>query len=149
MPGIPEAMEPELREIATPGELESAKSVRYRVFVSEQEVPPEIEMDEHDANAVHVICLVENSVVGTGRLVRMPDGMKLGRVAVLPEYRGMGLGTRIVKWLLERAEYLGPDEIYANVQIGAREFYEKLGFKAAGGSFMEAGIEHVRMARRP
>jgi predicted GNAT family N-acyltransferase len=76
----------------------------------------------------------------------MPDGVKLGRVAVLQEHRGKGLGTGIVKWLVARARESGTKSVYANVQIDAREFYEKLGFRSIGSIFMEANIEHIMMA---
>ena len=138
-------MDPEFREAATPADMEAAKSVRFSVFVEEQGVPPEIEMDEYDSEAVHVICLIGGRAVGTGRLVDMPDGMKLGRVAVLKEHRDRGLGTGIVIWLLDRAKEAGHNGVYANVQIGAVGFYEKLGFEVNGQQFFEAGIEHVRM----
>jgi len=138
-------MIPELRQVTTTEELTGAKSVRRAVFIKEQNVPEEIEMDEHDTEAIHVICLVGGKIVGTGRLVEMPDGMKLGRVAVLPTHRNSGIGTAIVKWLLGRAVKSGHQEVYANVQLTARFFYEKLGFKAEGDNFYEAGIEHVRM----
>lgn len=138
-------MQIELREVMSYAEMEAAKGIRFRVFVEEQSVPPEIEMDEHDAVATHVICLVGDKAVGTGRLVRMLDGMKLGRVAVLAEYRKKGLGARIVKWLLDWAVEAGHETVHANVQIGALGFYEKLGFMVTGAHFMEAGIEHVKM----
>lgn len=137
-----------LARVASDADLQAAKAVRTRVFVEEQGVPPEMEMDEHDAAAVHVLCTVGGKAVGTGRLVGMPDGMKLGRVAVLPEHRGRGLGTLLVRWLLDAAMRLGHRRVYANVQLGAREFYERLGFEAAGDEFMEAGIRHVRMEWR-
>jgi predicted GNAT family N-acyltransferase len=138
-------MKPEFKEAVTPADLEAVKSVRLRVFVEEQGVPPEIEMDEHDSEALHVICLVGGRAGGTGRLVGMPDGMKLGRVAVLKEHRARGLGTGIVRWLLRRATEAVHTGVYANVQLGAVDFYKKLGFEATGPQFLEAGIEHVRM----
>jgi predicted GNAT family N-acyltransferase len=138
-------MRPELRQVATIEELARAKSVRRAVFIEEQGVPEDIEMDEHDADAIHVICLVGGKVVGTGRLVEMPDGMKLGRVAVLPEHRNKGIGALIVKWLLDKAAESGYGTVYANVQLTARNFYDGLGFIAEGDIFMEAGIKHVRM----
>jgi predicted GNAT family N-acyltransferase len=113
----------EFRQAVSQSDIESAKSVRLAVFVGEQNVPMDIEMDEHDSTATHVVCLLDGKVVGTGRLVSMPDGMKLGRVAVLPEHRGKGLGTGIVKWLAEKARDSGARSVYANVQIGASQFY--------------------------
>lgn len=138
-------MKPVLRKVRDAADLAAAKSVRLRVFVDEQGVPPEIEMDEYDSAAVHVICLLEEEAVGTGRLVEMPDGMKLGRVAVMPEHRDRGFGALIVKRLLDMAARSSHLPVYANVQVSAVGFYEKLGFKSVGPHFSEAGIEHVRM----
>ena len=135
----------EFRQAVSQSDIESAKSVRLAVFVGEQNVPMDIEMDEHDSTATHVVCLLDGKVVGTGRLVSMPDGMKLGRVAVLPEHRGKGLGTGIVKWLAEKARDSGARSVYANVQIGASQFYERLGFRSVGDMFTEANITHVKM----
>ncbi|MDO9537871.1 MAG: GNAT family N-acetyltransferase, partial [Thermoplasmata archaeon] len=135
----------EFRKVCNAEDMDAAKSIRLSVFVDEQNVPPEIEMDEYDELATHVLYLADDVPVGTGRLVDMPDGMKLGRVAVLSGYRSLGIGTEIVKWLLDRAKTEGHNRVYANVQINAREFYETLGFKAEGDLFLEAGIEHVKM----
>jgi len=140
------SMKHDLREAKGKFDMEAARHIRLEVFVREQNVPPEIEMDRYDIEALHVLCLVEGRPVGTGRLVRMPDGMKLGRVAVLREFRSRGLGTGIVKWLLARA---GDVPVYANVQITAEKFYRRMGFAPEGDVFLEAGIEHVRMTRRP
>jgi predicted GNAT family N-acyltransferase len=139
-------MDFELREVKSHYDLEAAKSLRLEVFVLEQNVPREIEMDEYDAGAIHVLCLVRGQPVGTGRLVKMPDGVKLGRVAVLRDFRGKGLGTEIVGWLLARA---GGNRVYANVQLTALDFYKRLGFVREGGPFFEAGIEHVKMIWHP
>ncbi len=138
-------MKPELREATTPRDMDAVRSIRMKVFVGEQNVPSDIEMDEYDALASHVLCVLDGKAVGTGRLVRMPDGMKLGRVSILKEHRGNGHGTSIVKWLLGKARDSGARSVYANVQIGAMTFYEKLGFKPEGGIFMEAGIRHIKM----
>ncbi len=139
-------MEYTLQEVMSSADLEAAKSVRLEVFVREQNVPREMEMDEYDAKAIHVLCLANGKSVGTGRLVKMPDGLKLGRVAVLRDYRGKCIGTEIVRWLLARA---GENLVYANVQLTALDFYKRLGFVAEGGCFIEAGIEHVKMTWRP
>lgn len=138
----------ELREVRTPEEMDGARSVRMQVFVREQGVPVDIEMDEYDSQAIHVICTMGTEIVGTGRLVRMPDGLKIGRVAVLPQHRGEGLGREIVLWLLRRSREAGENSIYANVQMSAAGFYEKLGFVRVGEEFLEAGIRHIRMGLR-
>jgi len=139
-------MDFELRAAKSQSDLEAVKSVRLEVFVREQNVPLEIEMDKYDAKAIHVLCLANGKPVGTGRLVKMPDGFKLGRVAVLQDYRGKSLGTEIVRWLLAQG---GEDLVYANVQLTALDFYKRLGFVAEGEPFIEAGIEHVKMTWRP
>ncbi len=111
-----------MRQVHTPEDMAAARAKRLEVFVGEQNVPLEIEMDSYDADATHVICFLDGRAVGTGRIVSMPDGMKLGRVAVLRQHRRSGLGTLIVGWLLDKAAESGFREVYANVQVSAEPF---------------------------
>lgn len=125
--------------------MEMAKAIRMEVFVKGQDVPISIEMDEYDEIATHVICQYDGKFIGTGRLVKHGDEVKLGRVAVLEEFRGLGAGKLIMLKLIEEARKLEPSLIWGNAQAWAREFYENLDFVAVGEEFLEAGIVHVRM----
>ncbi len=120
--------------------------VRRQVFVIEQRVAEYEEWDAADHGAVHVLALDEKrDAVGTGRLE--PSG-KVGRIAVVSIYRGIGIGVRIIERLLAEARFLAMEKVYLNAQTQAQGFYTQLGFKPVGPAFMEAGIEHVRMELR-
>ena len=120
--------------------------VRVTVFVQEQGVPPEIELDEADPTCRHAMAVLpDGSVVGTGRL--LPDG-HVGRMAVLPGWRGKGVGARLLAALVAEAERLGMDELVLNAQLTAEGFYACFGFQPASEVFMEAGIAHREMRRK-
>ena len=111
----------------------------------EQGVPPELEMDEQDAHCDHALAYAANgAAVGTGRL--LPDG-HIGRMAVLREYRGKGVGALLLQALVEQARRRGHAFARLNAQIQAAGFYRRFGFDIAGPEFMEAGIPHVPMQR--
>lgn len=119
------------------------RAVRTAVFIREQQVPEELEWDQFDAVSVHVLAV--NNVgqpVGTARL--LPDG-HIGRMAVLKEWRGQGLGsallTKLLQVLIKRHQF----EAKLHAQTSAIPFYKKFGFQIVGEEFMEAGIPHVKM----
>jgi predicted GNAT family N-acyltransferase len=121
-------------------------NVRRQVFVIEQRVAEYEEWDAADQGAVHVLVLDEKrDAVGTGRLE--PSG-KVGRIAVVLRHRATGIGVRIIERLLAEARALAMEEVYLNAQTQAQGFYTHLGFRPVGATFMEAGIEHVRMELR-
>jgi len=120
------------------------QQVRRQVFVVEQCVPEEEEWDDGDEVCVHVLATRNREPVGTGRL--SPAG-KIGRLAVLSEFRGRGLGDRMLGMLIEQACHRGLLEVTLNAQVQVVPFYEKRGFKAEGPVFDEAGIPHRRMRK--
>lgn len=125
---------------------EDASAVRHTVFVIEQQVPPEIEMDEFDAVCVHAVAYdAQGQVLGTGRL--LPDG-HIGRMAVHQHARGMGVGARLLQALVDAGRTAGHRKLVLNAQTHARGFYERQGFAVEGEPFMEAGMPHVVMVRR-
>ena len=121
-----------------------ASRVRLAVFVEEQGVPPEIEMDEKDAVCVHALAYAQGRAVGTGRL--LPDG-HIGRMAVLKESRSRGVGGAILERLVEEARRRGMKEVVLSAQTHALGFYRRHGFIEAGKVFEEAGIPHQVMRR--
>lgn len=124
---------------------EAACVVREAVFVVEQKVPREIELDEHDAASRHVLARDgDGSPIGTGRL--LPDG-HIGRMAVLAEWRGKGVGRALLERLLEEAAGLGMRHLALHAQTQATGFYRRFGFVEEGPEFMEAGIPHRTMVR--
>lgn len=121
-----------------------ASPIRFTVFCEEQGVPREIELDEHDAGSVHAVVFDHAKPVATGRL--LPDG-HIGRMAVLRERRGRGIGALMLQKLMERAKARGDREIVLSAQVHAVPFYRTHGFVAEGAEYIEAGIPHQEMRR--
>ena len=135
----------EVRTIVTVGDREAAYDIRRRVFQDEQGVPPELEFDGDDDRAVHVVASAGGTVIGTGRLVVHVEYAKIGRMAVLREWRGSGAGRAILRALMAEAAALGNARIALHAQVQAIGFYERNGFRVVGDEFDEAGIPHRRM----
>ena len=123
---------------------EQAAQVRFVVFIEEQKVPAELELDELDVECVHALIEVEGKAVATGRLC--PDG-RIGRIAVLRDFRALGLGGEIMQALISAAEQRGQHETYLHAQCRALGFYAQHGYVAEGPEFDEAGIPHRQMRR--
>ena len=123
------------------------RAVRFTVFVDEQQVPEEIEIDEDDRTCVHVLAAADGLPVGTGRVDIQKNG-KIGRVAVLASYRRTGVGAAIVRLLHAIAADHGLESCWCHAQTAAEPFYTQLGYRATSEEpFDEAGIPHVRMER--
>jgi predicted GNAT family N-acyltransferase len=125
--------------------LQAAFAVRKAVFVDEQGVAPELEYDGYDAECTHLALWHNQTVVGTVRLLPLPAGVKLGRLAILPKYRGQGLGGRLLKAALEQAWKQGYTHVQIHAQVHAVPFYARNGFQVTSEEFLEAGIRHVCM----
>ncbi|MGV9663329.1 GNAT family N-acetyltransferase [Nocardia niigatensis] len=133
--------------VSTEQQLADAYAVRMRVFVDEQGVPADIEIDELDATADHFLALLDGKPAGAGRLT-VRDGVGvLGRLAVLAETRGTGLGAALVRAIEERVRERGLGAVELHSQTHAQGFYEKLGYRAYGEIGMDAGIPHIWMRR--
>jgi predicted GNAT family N-acyltransferase len=134
--------------VATAPELHDALQIRRRVFIEEQHVPEDLEIDEHDAEAVtttarHVLLRLDGAAIATGRLILESDAhAHIGRVAVLAEHRGRGHGRMLMNALHDLAIELGAQAITLAAQLHAIGFYERLGYRARGDVFLDAGIEH-------
>ena len=125
--------------------LEDSHYIRREVFINEQNVPVEIELDDSDNGAIHLIVYENDLPVATGRII-LPDGKAtFGRIAVLKNHRKKGFGELVVCELIKKASEMGYNEHYIHSQIHAKEFYEKLGFKSYGEIYEEAFIPHVSM----
>ncbi len=123
---------------------EHAAPIRFEVFVREQNVPAEIELDEMDEKSVHAIAFEDGRAVGTGRL--LPDA-HIGRMAVLRAWRRRGVGAQLLQELVEKARQQGHREAVLSAQVHALAFYERHGFRAEGRPYSEAGIQHQLMRR--
>ena len=124
------------------------RAIRFTVFVDEQRVPEDIEIDDDDPRCIHVLALDDNVPVGTGRIDIEKSG-KIGRVAVLDSHRGSGVGEAIMRMLHAIAIERGITGCWCHAQVAAAPFYEKLGYRIGDEApFDEAGIPHVRMEIR-
>ena len=121
-----------------------ARPVREKVFVEEQGVPRELEWDEWDERSEHAVAHdSKGRAIGTARL--LPDG-RIGRMAVLVEWRRRGVGTALLGALIALARERSMRRVTLHAQTHAAGFYRRFGFSERGGEFSEAGIPHVEMA---
>jgi predicted GNAT family N-acyltransferase/gamma-glutamylcyclotransferase (GGCT)/AIG2-like uncharacterized protein YtfP len=135
-------------KISSKEDLKKAFAIRMRVFVKEQGVPSDIELDRDDQRAVHFLATVSDKAIGTARIVMRRDSAKIGRMAVLKNYRRNGVGTKLLKRAVVTAKKLGAQKIYLHAQVAVIGFYERLDFRSVGRVFDEAGIPHRKMVFR-
>ncbi len=135
----------ELKMVEGPEGLSEAAGIREAVFIAEQGVAREEEMDGLDGEATHVIACLGGRAVGCGRIRFIGKKAKLERIAVLKDHRGRGIGRAITSFMVEQARRSGTREAVMHAQCHTAGFYAALGFRARGEEFMEAGIRHVEM----
>ena len=135
----------QVRRVASQRELTKAFAIRLRVFVREQRVPAEIELDRDDQRAIHFLATSGGRAVGTARIVMHGHNAKIGRMAVLKSYRGRGAGAKLLKRAIATARRQHAATIYLHAQVAVIGFYEALGFCCTGSVFNEAGIAHRKM----
>lgn len=112
---------------------QDAQAIRTRVFVEEQGIPAHLDADGRDAEARHVLIRVGGEAVATGRLwLRTPEEGVLARIAVLPAYRGQGLGLQVVRGLEAEARAAGVESLYLYAHKNLAKFYRKMGYAATG-----------------
>ena len=134
--------------IESPADMQRAYEIRRRVFIEEQNVPEEIELDADDGDAFHALAILDGVAIGCGRMLEHGDSeVKIGRMAVLREYRKTGVGAHILRFLIDRARARGLRKAVLHAQLTAEGFYRKEGFKPVGDVFYEAGIAHRKMER--
>jgi predicted GNAT family N-acyltransferase len=122
---------------------EALRDVRSAVFVVEQAIPDELEWDADDAVSVHALAVATDATaVGCGRL--LPDG-HIGRMAVLRDWRGRGVGAALLATLVDLARKRGHTAVLLHAQTHALDFYTKQGFASVGEVFTEAGLPHQTM----
>ena len=118
--------------------------IRFEVFVDEQNVPEELEIDGLDDEAKHLLVYSDDEPIGTGRI--LIDG-HIGRVAVLKKYRGLGIGKSVMQELIKWAQKNNLEKLWLSSQWHAHSFYLDLGFVCEGEIYEEAGIDHIKMYR--
>ena len=121
---------------------DTLKAIRKSVFIDEQHVPKDLEWDGQDDDCTHFLASVNATPVATARLTA--EG-QIGRMAVLREYRGTGIGSRLLAAVIEQARQSGFKQVFLHAQVNVIGFYEKSGFSAEGDVFIDAGIEHRTM----
>ena len=120
------------------------RRIRETVFIAEQAVPPELEWDAEDAEALHFLAYEGDYAIGTARL--LPDG-HIGRVSVLRDWRVLKVGDALIRAVIAEAEKRGLQQQMLSAQVHATAFYERLGFEIVSGEYLDAGIPHVDMVR--
>ncbi|MBI4200969.1 MAG: GNAT family N-acetyltransferase [Chloroflexi bacterium] len=137
-----------VKRAESPQELEGVRSLRLRVFVEEQGVPREMELDALDATALHAVAVQDGAIVGTGRLILdAPAHGVIGRMAVSLPLRRQGIGTDVLAFLEDCAHSLGIQRITLHAQSYVKEFYSCRGYQEEGEPFLEAGIQHIQMSK--
>ncbi|AGT31191.1 hypothetical protein M493_04430 [Geobacillus genomosp. 3] len=127
---------------------EDALHVRRLVFIEEQNVPEEEEIDAFEQESSHLVLYDGEKPVAAGRLRLIGESIgKAERICVLPSYRGRGAGRMVMEALERLAKTKGAKKVKLNAQTHAEPFYEKLGYETVSGVFMDAGIPHVTMVK--
>jgi len=125
------------------------KQIREQVFIQEQGVPVELEWDDMDENALHVLAEATSNdeilAIGTARIIIKKEQAYIGRMAILPEWREQGIGTKILQLCIDECLHRGVKNIILNAQVYVLPFYQKAGFKISSDEFLDAGIPHKRM----
>ena len=138
-----------IQKITTPAELENCLHIRTLVFIEEQKVPVEEEIDGRDPEADHYLLSVDGTAAATARVRHLDEIAKIERVAVLKDYRGRDLGKYLMEFIMDdirNSPTIRTLKLGAQVQV--IPFYEKLGFECYGAEFLDAGIRH-RWMKRP
>jgi predicted GNAT family N-acyltransferase len=137
----------EVRPARDESEVQAALALREEVFCGEQGVSLADERDGRDGEALHLVAVEDGAVLGTCRLLVEGTTVKLGRMAVARAARARGLGRALLDDADVRARALGGERVALAAQLTARGMYERAGYEAYGDVFLDAGIEHVMMAR--
>ena len=119
--------------------------IRRHIFIEEQNVPEELEWDEHDNSSTHFFVTSDDRVIAVARL--KTDG-QIGRMGVLAEYRRQGIGSKLLNFVLQLAASRNLDKVYLHAQTQAIAFYQEHGFIAQGDVFFEANIPHREMLKK-
>ena len=131
--------------VGTTTDLSVCHALRRTVFIEEQGVSEELEVDGLDGEAVHLLAVLDGRPVGTARILVHPAYGKIGRVCVLGEMRGRGIGATLIRAAVEELRVRGVPQAKLGSQVHAVPFYEGLGFVAEGPVYDDAGIPHRDM----
>lgn len=131
--------------VAQTDDVDTCRALRRTVFIEEQGVAEADELDDKDAEALHLLALDGDTAIGSARLLPFGTTVKIGRVCVLPDYRGKGVGVSLIEASHDVARGSGATRAILGAQLSALGFYERLGYRAYGEIFDDAGIDHKMM----
>lgn len=134
--------------VNAPEYLAQCLTIRETVFIEEQNVPRELEVDGLDDECRHCLAMLDDKAVATARVRVLEDCFKFQRVAVLPFARGSGIGAGLMRFVMRELPSIypdGPKRFFLSSQVSAIGFYERLGFKVCSDIYLDAGIEHRDM----
>lgn len=135
--------------VANDRELESAFEVRRQVFIEEQGISEDVELDNHDREALHMVAKDGEKVIGTARILfSTANQAKIERMAILKPFRRKGIGGRIITFLEEILRNRQINQVFLHAQYPVVPFYKSCGFEESGSPFWEAGIRHIKMRKR-
>jgi predicted GNAT family N-acyltransferase len=137
----------QIREARDARERDALLELRHEVFVQEQGVPLDLEIDEHDDGALHLVAFEDGRLVGTCRVVQDGAQAKFGRLVVARVARGRGVGGALLAEAERRAREMGCECMVLAAQTSAMGLYEKAGYTARGDVYLDAGIEHMTMEK--
>ena len=135
--------------VASDRDLKEALEVRKKVFTEEQGVPEDLEFDNHDREALHMVVKDGERVIGTARVLFLTTNQaKIERMAILKPFRHRGIGRRIISFLNEELKNRHVEEVVLHAQYSIVAFYKSCGFEELGLPFWEVGIKHIKMQKR-
>lgn len=136
-----------IKKVETEEEYQQVLKLRREVFIEEQKVPEELEIDQHEKDATYFLLFLNNEAVGTGRYRPYQEqSIKFERILTLKKYRGLGLGKKLLNQMLENSikDFPGKEPMMYS-QTESVGFYEKSGWKIDGPEFIVANIKHYKM----
>ena len=135
--------------VASNRDLKEAFEVRKKVFTEEQGTPEDLEFDNHDREALHMVVKDGERVIGTARVLFLTTNQaKIERMAILRPFRHRGIGRRIISFLNEELKNRHVEEVVLHAQYSIVAFYKSCGFEELGLPFWEVGIKHIKMQKR-
>lgn len=137
----------DIKIVNTQQQREDAYFVRKTVFVDEQQVPIELEMDEFEEEATHFVVYDKEMPIAAGRLRFLENFAKVERICVLKSYRKSGVGHKLMLFIEQFAIEQGANKLKLHAQTRVENFYKKLGYHTVSEPFMDAGIAHVAMIK--
>ncbi len=126
-----------------------AEEIRRKIFVEEQGFSEELEFDENETKATHLVGFIDSKPAATARFYfeKSKDAYLIGRIAVMKEFRSMGLGSKIVRAAEERIINKNGNAIVIHAQLRVKAFYESMGYSPVSEIDLEEGVEHIWMGK--